>query len=302
MQTVKPFLKWAGGKRQLLEKFIDYYPRELKNNKIRNYYEPFLGGGAVYFDIYKKYTINNAFLFDINEELIICYKVIKNEVYDLIDILSCIEKEYKKLDTEKRKEYYYDVRNSYNINRFNIDYKRYSDNWKFRAAQIIFLNKTCFNGLMRFNSIGKFNTPMGRYKNPKILDKENLLAVSKALTNALIEKADFTIIKEYMTKDSFVYYDPPYRPISKTSNFTSYSKYMFVDENQILLSELFKELDKNNIFQMLSNSDPKNIDENDNFFDDIYSDYNIYRIDAKRSINSKANKRNEIKEIIVTNY
>ncbi|MGK7894508.1 MAG: DNA adenine methylase [Xenococcus sp. (in: cyanobacteria)] len=108
MQTVKPFLKWAGGRRQLLEKFRDYYPRELKNNKIRNYYEPFLGGGAVYFDIYKKYTINNAFLFDINEELIICYKVIKNEVYDLIDILHYIEieKEYKELNDDKRKEYY----------------------------------------------------------------------------------------------------------------------------------------------------------------------------------------------------
>ncbi len=298
----KPFLKWAGGKRQLLDKFKVFYPKELKKNKIKNYYEPFLGGGAVFFDIYNNFKIENSFLYDINEELILAYKVIKKEVYELIEILNRIQKQYKKLSEEKRKEYFYDLRESYNLNRFNIDYKHYSENWKFRTAQIIFLNKTCFNGLFRFNSQGKFNTPFGSYKNPTILDEINLVEVSKALDCAVIEKSDYTTIKKQIKKDSFVYYDPPYRPISKTSSFTSYSKSSFLDSDQIQLSELFKEINNKNVFQMLSNSDPKNINKNDNFFDDIFKEFNIYRIPAKRVINSDPKKRKEINEIIVTNY
>ncbi|HHM21657.1 MAG TPA: Dam family site-specific DNA-(adenine-N6)-methyltransferase [Bacteroidetes bacterium] len=298
----KPFLKWVGGKRQLLSQFNDLYPIELKLKKIKNYYEPFVGGGAVFFDIAQNYEVENAFLYDINGELILTYKVIQRDVSKLIELLYKHEKQYKKLDNEKRKKYYYEVREKYNTERFNIDYNKYSENWIPRAAQTIFLNKTCFNGLFRFNSKGGFNSPVGRYKNPKILDKSNLLNVSKLLEIATIKKADFREVKNDIKNNSFVYFDPPYRPISKTSNFTSYSKFNFQDHEQLQLAKLFHELDLQGHKLMLSNSDPKNTDPNDDFFETIYAKFNITRVDAKRSINSDGNKRNSIKEIVVTNY
>ena len=298
----KPFLKWVGGKRQLLSQFNDLYPIELKLKKIKNYYEPFVGGGAVFFDVAQNYEVENAFLYDINDELILAYKVIQRDVFKLIEFLHRYEKQYKKLNDEKRKEYYYELRENYNLQRFNIDYNKYSDNWIPRVAQTIFLNKTCFNGLFRFNSKGGFNSPMGRYKNPKILDEPNLLNVSKLLEIATIKKADFREVKNDIRNNSFVYFDPPYRPISKTSNFTSYSKFNFQDDDQLQLASLFYELDRQGHKLMLSNSDPKNTDPNDDFFETIYADYNITRVDAKRSINSNGNKRNSIKEIVVTNY
>ena len=298
----KPFLKWVGGKRQLLSQFNELYPIELKLKKIKNYYEPFVGGGAVFFDVAQNYEVENAFLYDINDELILAYKVIQRDVYKLIEFLHRYEKQYKKLDDEKRKEYYYELRENYNLQRFNIDYNKYSENWIPRVAQTIFLNKTCFNGLFRFNSKGGFNSPMGRYKNPKILDEQNLLNVSKLLEIATIKKADFREVKNDIKNNSFVYFDPPYRPISKTSNFTSYSKFNFQDDEQLQLAKLFYELDRQGHKLMLSNSDPKNTNPNDDFFETIYADFNITRVDAKRSINSNGNKRNLIKEIVVTNY
>ncbi len=298
----KPFLKWVGGKRQLLEQFEELYPIELKLKKIKNYYEPFVGGGAVFFDVAQNYEIENAFLYDINDELIISYLVIQRDVYKLIEFLYRYDKQYKKLNEEKRKEYYYELRENYNFQRFNINYGQYSENWIPRVAQTIFLNKTCFNGLFRFNSKGGFNSPMGRYKNPKILDEQNLLNVSKLLEIATIKKADFREVKNDINNNSFIYFDPPYRPISKTASFTSYSKYNFQDDEQLQLASLFYELDQQGHKLMLSNSDPKNINPEDDFFETIYSAYNITRVNAKRSINSDGSKRNSIKEIVVTNY
>ena len=298
----KPFLKWVGGKRQLLEQFEKLYPIELELKRIKNYYEPFVGGGAVFFDVVQNYEIENAYLYDINDELILTYKVIQKDVNKLIEFLYRYDKQYKKLNEEKKKEYYYELRENHNIQRFNIDYNKYSENWVPRAAQSIFLNKTCFNGLFRFNSKGGFNAPMGRYKNPKILDQQNLLNVSKLLEIATIKKANFKEVKNDIKNNSFVYFDPPYRPISKTSNFTSYSKYTFQDDEQLQLASLFYELDQRGHKLMLSNSDPKNTDPEDDFFESIYSTFNITRVDAKRSINSNGSKRNPIKEIVVTNY
>ncbi len=298
----KPFLKWVGGKRQLLEQFEKLYPIELELKRIKNYYEPFVGGGAVFFDVVQNYEIENAYLYDINDELILTYKVIQKDVNKLIEFLYRYDKQYKKLNEEKKKEYYYELRENYNIQRFNIDYNKYSENWVPRAAQSIFLNKTCFNGLFRFNSKGGFNAPMGRYKNPKILDQQNLLNVSKLLEIATIKKANFKEVKNDIKNNSFVYFDPPYRPISKTSSFTSYSKYTFQDDEQLQLASLFYELDQRGHKLMLSNSDPKNTDPEDDFFESIYSTFNITRVDAKRSINSNGSKRNSIKEIVVTNY
>ena len=298
----KPFLKWVGGKRQLLSQFETLYPAELKQRKIKNYYEPFVGGGAVFFDVAQNYEVENAFLYDINDELILSYKVIQKDVHKLLEFLTKYDKIYKTLSEKKQQEYYYELRDSYNLNRFNIDYEKYSENWIPRVAQTIFLNKTCFNGLFRFNSKGGFNSPQGKYKNPNIVDEQNLLNVSKLLEIATIKKADFREVKNDIKDSSFIYFDPPYRPISETSSFTAYSKFNFEGDQQLQLAGLFIDLDKSGHKLMLSNSDPKNTNPDDNFFDTIYSDFKISRVDAKRSINSDSTKRNSIKEIVVTNY
>ncbi len=300
--VARPFLKWAGGKGQLLNKFQEFYPKQLKQKKIQTFYEPFLGSGAVFFDIAQNYSIESAYLYDINEELILTYKVIQKDVYKLLEFLYHYEKTYLSLNKKKREEFYYDQRTNYNLQRFNIDYDKYSEQWFQRAAQLIFLNRTCFNGLYRVNSKGEFNSPAGDYNNPTICDEKNLLAVHKALQIAEIKKADFRQVTIDLKDKSFVYFDPPYRPISKTANFKSYSKHHFTDNEQIELSKLFRKLDKKGIKVMLSNSDPKNNNPTDNFFEELYKGYNIFRVPAKRMINSIPTKRGAINEIVVTNY
>jgi DNA adenine methylase len=298
----KPFLKWAGGKGQLLQKFKELYPKELVAQKIKNYYEPFLGSGAVFFDVIQNYSVENACLYDINEELILTYKVVQKDASKLIDYLDRYQKIYTALNKKKKEEYFYEQRLNYNLQRFNIDYNKYSESWISRAAQLIFLNKTCFNGLYRVNSKGDFNTPVGDYKNPVICDEYNLLAVSEILGKATIKKSDFKQVGRDFKNDSFVYFDPPYRPISKTASFTAYSKHNFTDTEQKKLAFLFRQIDNKGGFAMLSNSDPKNSDPADNFFDILYKGFNIVRIPAKRMINSDASKRGRINEIVVTNY
>lgn len=298
----RPFLKWAGGKTQLLPRFQQLYPEALKNYKIKNYYEPFLGSGAVFFDIVQNFEIDNAYLYDVNDELILTYKVIQRDAANLIDFLFRYQQFYLKQNKKKREEYFYEQRINYNLQRFNIDYKKYSSAWIARAAQFIFLNRTCFNGLYRVNSKGEFNTPVGDYKNPTICDENNLLAVSKILEMATIKKADYTQIKRDLKSGSFVYFDPPYRPISKTASFTAYSKQDFTDKDQMHLATLFKFINNKGELAMISNSDPKNFNPKDNFFDDLYKEYNIIRIPARRMINADASKRGNINEIVVTNY
>jgi len=298
----KPFLKWAGGKGQLLDKFVEFYPSELKNGTIANYYEPFIGGGAVFFEVAQQFNIHSAYLYDVNEELILTWRVIQQDVFPLIEILDSLQKKYEKLDDEKQSEFYYDVRADFNRDLVKIDHKKYNEKWIKRAAQIIFMNRTCFNGLFRLNQKGEFNVPAGRYKNPKILDEQNLIKVSKLLEIAEIKNAGFEAVEHDLAENSFVYFDPPYRPISKTSDFTAYSKLKFEDNEQRQLADLFHRLHKKGIKQMLSNSDPKNNDPNDNFFDEMYNDFSISRIPARRMINSDASKRDAINEIIVTNY
>ena len=298
----KPFLKWAGGKRQLLQQFQHLYPPGLKNKNIKNYYEPFLGSGAVFFDVVQQFKIENSYLYDVNEELVLVWKVIQQDVHKLLEFLHRYEKSYLQLDTKQRSEYFYEQRTNFNLQRFNIGYQCYHENWIPRAAQLIFLNKTCFNGLYRVNSKGEFNTPIGDYSHPTICDADNLLSVASLLGNATIQYAGFNTVKKDVLSSSFVYFDPPYRPISKTAVFTSYSKFVFNDREQIELARIFKELDKAGASIMLSNSDPKNIIAGDEFFDDLYKDYNIVRVDASRKINSRADLRGAIKEIVITNY
>ncbi|MDJ0581718.1 DNA adenine methylase [Crocosphaera sp.] len=296
-----PVLKWAGGKTQLLPEIKKQYPQKLKQGKIRTYIEPFFGGGAVFFDIYSNFEIDKAYLFDKNSELIILYKVIQNDVDNLIKKLSILEEKYLSLDSDNRKDFYYQVRDDYNTFDKKTDANNYRQEWINRAAYTIFLNKTCFNGLYRVNKKGHFNVPMGSYKKPKILNKDNLIAVHEAFKIAEIKHTDFAEVLNYADEDTFIYYDPPYRPISETANFNSYSSLEFNDDEQKRLRDFFVKTSKQGALQILSNSDPTNYID-DPFFDELYKDFNISRILASRMINSKGNKRGKIREILVNNY
>jgi len=299
---VHPFLKWAGGKGQLIKQLAEYLPEELGRKSIRRYIEPFIGGGALFFFIAQTYRPDELFINDVNPELILAYKTIQKDVKTLITILDEQEKKYHKFSEEHRKEYFYQIRKKYNSNINNINYSIYSSDWLERTAELIFLNRTCFNGLFRVNSKGEFNVPYGKYLNPKICDSENLLGVADLLQNTVISRMDYTFCDELVDNDSFVYFDPPYRPLSVTSSFTSYSSQEFNDNEQIRLAKFFSSLNNKGGKLMLSNSDPKNTNPTDTFFDDLYGAFNIHRIDAYRNINSKSDGRGQIKEILVLNY
>lgn len=292
--VAKPFLKWAGGKGQLLDTFDKMFPQELIEGKIKTYIEPFVGGGAVLFHILQNYKIEKAQINDINKELINCYRCIKADVEKVIKPLSILEKEY--LSSENRNKYFYNVRERYNQIHLNghYDYEK--------CADFIFLNHTCFNGLYRVNKEGKFNVPHGKYKKPLICDKENLRLCSQLLQKVEINFGSYEQVLEKADANTFLYFDPPYRPLLENNSFVSYDKAGFDDIDQIKLSQNYRNLNKQNCLLMLSNSDPKNINEKDNFFDDLYKSFNIERVYAKRMINCQANKRGNITEIVVTNY
>jgi len=268
----KPFLKWAGGKRQLISQMDPFFP--IKFNK---YIEPFVGGGAIFFYLLPK----RAILMDINQELINVYNVIKNNIKELINSL-------KKHINEQ--EYYYKIRN---LDRDPSIYESLTNVEK--ASRTIYLNRCCYNGLYRVNSKGQFNVPFGRYKNPQLCDEKNLIAVHKALKNVEIVNASFEKCLDFAEKDDFIYFDPPYVPISSSSNFTSYTKDNFGREDQIKLLDVFKALDERGCKVMLSNS------YND-FILDLYKGYKINILQAKRAINSDAKKRGEIRELLITNF
>jgi DNA adenine methylase len=303
LNNAKPFLKWAGGKTQLLDELYKRLPSSLiQSGEIERYVEPFVGGGAFFFFLKRNFKFKESFLIDINKELIIGYKVIQNNVNELIDELSSMEEKYLKLSEEQRKDFYYNIRDEYNRQKDNFDYVNYNLDWVKRAADLIFLNKTCFNGLYRLNKKGEFNVPFGKYKNPTICDADNLIEVSKALENTEVICADFEESKKYIHKNTLVYLDPPYRPLNNTSNFTSYNENGFDDDDQRRLAQFFKEMDKKGAYLILSNSDPKNEDVDDNFFDELYAGFIIERVKAKRYINSNGDKRGDISELIIRNY
>lgn len=296
-EKIRPFVKWAGGKGSLIPQLNNFYPYELKNGIIERYIEPFIGGGAVLIDILQKYNIQEVYAFDINIDLINSYNVIKNNVEELIANLKQMEKEYLVLGQEERKAYFYNIRNEYN------DYELEEDEQNVqRATQFIYLNRTCFNGLYRVNKNGKFNVPVGSYKNPTICDEENLKQLSQLIQNVQFQYGDYSRSMEYVTENTFIYFDPPYRPLNVTSGFTSYTKEDFNDENQKELATFYRELNRKNAKLMLSNSNPKNINIEDNFFDNIYQGFNINEIQASRMINANSNGRGKISEILVTNY
>ena len=292
----KPFIKWVGGKGQLLPEINKLYPIELGKN-ITKYAEIFLGGGAVLFDILSKYKLDEVYISDKNLELINTYKSIRDNVDILIKSLKEMEEQYIPLNNEDRKIYYYEKREEYNSLKINSEMNNIE-----KAILFIFLNKTCFNGLYRVNKKGKFNVPMGAYKKPKICDEENLKNVSLTLRNVKIVYADYRESEKFIDDKTFVYIDPPYRPLNITSSFTSYTENDFNDKEQIELAEYINVLNKKGAKIVISNSDPKNNDIDDNFFDELYKNYNINRVKATRMLNSNASLRGAINELLITNY
>lgn len=297
MELVKPFIKWAGGKGSLIPQLKNFYPFELENETINKYVEPFVGGGAVLINILQKYDVKEAYAFDINIDLINCYNVIRNNVEELIKGLKVKENEFIKLESEERQAFFYSIRkeyNSYKITKNELNIKR--------AVEFIFLNRTCFNGLYRVNRKGEFNVPCGKYKNPTICDEDNLRNLALLIKNVVFQYGDYTKSEKYIDNNTFVYFDPPYRPLSITSGFTSYTKEDFNDGNQRELAKYFRKLDEKDAKLMLSNSNPKNINKDDNFFEDIYKGFHINEIFAKRMINANSKGRGEISELLITNY
>jgi len=305
IHQAKPFLKWAGGKGQLLDQFQAYFPKELNGKGIiKHYYEPFLGSGAVFFWVKQNCKLKEAYINEFNPEIYLCYMAIQASVERLIKLLRSLEKKYYSFDSVAQEEFYYEIRHKYNVTRESVNFKHLEIKKYFnRAALTIFLNRTCFNGLYRVNSKGDFNVPFGRYVNPTICNENNLRAVSELLQGAVITNDDFGVVEKQIKASSFVYFDPPYRPLSQTSSFTSYSANDFNDNEQRRLSAVFKKLSNiSGVKLMLSNSDPKNENKDDNFFDKLYKDFRIERLKARRMINCDASKRSEINEILVMNY
>jgi DNA adenine methylase len=287
--VAKPFLKWAGGKTQLLDEIEKRLPDELKTGDIDTYVEPFVGGGAVFFYIAQKYqSIKHFYLFDINEDLVNCYNALRHDVKSLIAQLKKLEERFLKKTKLSQEKFYYTVRDEFNSER--------------SPAKLIFLNKTCYNGLYRVNRKGEFNVPFGGYKNPKICDENNLRTVSDILKRAQIIYGDFEKSERYITSNTFVYLDPPYRPISRTASFTSYSKGDFSEDEQIRLSEFSKRIKDKGAKFLLSNSDPKNENPSDRFFERKYKGFNFDTVKANRAINCIGTKRGQIRELIITNF
>lgn len=270
----KPFLKWAGGKRALVCDIMPFVPKNFKT-----YFEPFLGGGAMFFALYQKGLLKDEIILsDKNIELINTYNTLQNNTNELFKIL-------EELQVNHNKEQFYKIRN---LDR-NKDFKNQDS--VFRAARFIYINKTCFNGLCRYNARGEFNTPMGSYKNPKIYEKSLLINASLALQNTQIYKDDFEIISSKAQKDDFIYFDPPYYPLSKTSSFVSYTD-NFLENEQIRLAELFKALNAKGVKMLQSNS-------NTPFIRELYKDFEIIELKAKRVINCKGDNRGEITELLI---
>lgn len=290
----KPFIKWVGGKTQLLDEIDRKLPADFAERKDLTYIEPFVGGGAALFWILQKFpNIENAVICDINRDLMTTYLVIKNQPEKLIAFLQKIQNSYLSLDDEKRKEFYLEKRNRFN--------KKECDEIE-NSAIFIFLNRTCFNGLYRVNRKGEFNVPFGRYANPKICDETTILADSNLLQKVTILNGDFSETLRFATKNSFFYFDPPYKPLSETSSFNAYAKEAFNDSEQIRLSEFCKEIEKRGAKFILSNSDVKGRNPNDNFFDDLYRQFIIQRVWAKRIVNANAEKRGKLTELMIQNF
>ncbi|WP_077413895.1 DNA adenine methylase [Chryseobacterium sp. JV274] len=293
--TAKPFVKWAGGKRKLLKEISSLFSDNIKTKKV-TYIEPFVGGGSVLFWLLScNQKISKIIINDINSDLMNVYRVIADQPEELISVLEIFQLEYHAFrdNPEGRKNYYYTKRSSFNLR---------DQQQIIHAAIFVFLNRTCFNGLYRVNKKNEFNVPIGSYKTPLICDKDNIIAVSKLLKNVIILNGDYYETLKYIDQheNCFFYLDPPYKPLSKTANFNKYSNYIFDDSEQQRLKEFCSLLNEKRISWVLSNSDLKNENQENCFFDDLYKDYNINRVNVNRVINNNSKEKN-IKELLITN-
>ncbi|MDY6301385.1 MAG: Dam family site-specific DNA-(adenine-N6)-methyltransferase [Bacteroidales bacterium] len=294
----KPFLKWAGGKGQLISQLEHHLPLDLKEQEF-TYIEPFVGGGALLFYMLQHFpNIKRAVINDVNTYLITAYQVIKNTPDDLIERLADLEEQYFSLVEEvEKKKFYLQVRDIFNNDKLDdID----------RSKYLIFLNRTCFNGLYRVNAKGKFNVPFGRHLHPTICNAEVIKADSQVLNRVemVILNGDFGMTQKYMSDGyNFFYFDPPYRPLNATSSFNSYSKEDFNDDEQIRLRDYCAFLNENpNVKWMLSNADCSAKNPDDTFFEKIYADFSINRVYASRAINANPSKRGKLTELLIKNY
>lgn len=273
----KPLLRWVGGKTQLLDSIKKYYP-----SKYNTYYEPFLGGGAVFFDLKPR----RANLNDINKKLINFYKDIRKNPNNFIKELKKIERKYLPMTELQKKFYYYKIRDLFN----SLDDQKF-----IKSVYFIFLNKTCFNGVYRENSFGKFNVPFGQNKINKLVDEDNIYFVSKLLKNTKITSVSFENVLDNVRKGDLIYLDPPYYPLNNTSNFTKYNDKDFLVDDQLKLYKLYNKLDRNGCYLMLSNSYTP-------FIRKLYSNYNKKILYTGRAVNCKASGRGKIKEYLILNY
>lgn len=292
-RLARPFIKWVGGKTQLLDEVKKSLPCDFAQRQHITYVEPFVGGGAVMFWILQAYpNIERAVINDINEELICTYRVIKSDVDALITELAAIQSEYIPLNSNARKDFFLANRALFNTKKITPIQT---------AALFIFLNRTCFNGLYRVNSKGEFNVPHGKYMNPRICDAANLRSCSEVLQKVDILCGDFAETGRYAGPNTLFYFDPPYKPITETSSFTSYAKEGFDDREQIRLRDFCDQISKDEALFIASNSDPKDVNPQEEFFDTIYKHFFIKRVSAARMINSDATGRGAISELIISN-
>jgi DNA adenine methylase len=273
--NAKPFLKWVGGKRQLLDQFEDIFPDDFNV-----YHEPMVGGGAVFFHLAPELAVIN----DTNEDLMRAYEVVRDNVDELIELL-------KNFKENHGKDFYYKTRDEFN----ELKKQPNGDNKIEITARLIYLNRTCFNGLYRVNKKGGFNVPIGSYKNPTICDEDTLRAVSRVLEDVQILCGDFESTAQLVEPEDFVYFDPPYDPVSETANFTAYTNGGFGKEGQKRLAQTFRKLDKKDAKVALSNSDT-------DFIKNLYQGFNVHILKARRHINSNADGRGKINEVLITNF
>lgn len=290
----KPFIKWAGGKGQLIEQLEALLPADFDSWKDVTYIEPFVGGGAMLFHMLQKHpNIKRAIINDINPKLTACYRTIKNNPDKLIEQLSLLQEEYYAFETEaEKKEFYLQKRDEFNS--FQEDIRM--------SALFIFINRTCFNGLYRENRKGQYNVPFGKMNNPGICDSNTIISDSELLKNVEIMTGEYEKTIGMADGNTLFYFDPPYRPLSNTSSFNDYTKQPFNDEAQIQLKFFCDKVSERGFHFMLSNSDCLGKDGKDRFFDDLYKDYNISRVWAKRCVNADATKRGNLTEILVRNF
>lgn len=295
MVKAKPFIKWVGGKGQLIEQLEALLPADFAEREYVTYIEPFVGGGAMLFHMLQAHpNIKSAVINDINPDLTQCYQVVRDKPTELIESLSEIQTAYHALQSEEeRKEFFLQQRNRFNTKSLNsIE----------NTTLFFFLNRTCFNGLYRVNKAGKFNVPFGKYVTPTICDSTTLYADSQLLQKVEIMTGDFEQTFQKVSGNSFFYFDPPYRPLSNTSSFNDYAKEAFNDDAQIRLKLFCDKLHECGVDFLLSNSDCLGKDGKDRFFDDLFIDYNIKRVWASRNVNAIASKRGKLTEIVVNNY